>query len=402
VPGREHRHRYADRWHLGLSATPERLDGRGLDDRFQALVLGPTVRQLIDLGHLADYRLFSIPGADLDNLHTRMGEFVSREAEEAMTRSAVMGDIVGHWQRHAQGRLTIGFAPTVSGSERLVSEFQAAGIPSAHLDAKTPRDERRDTLRRLADRELAVVWNVGLFGEGYDLSANSGKDARIECVIDAAPTQAVGAWMQRCGRALRPGDQAIILDHAGNTLRHGPPCLVRAWTLKGREAGQKAEGEQTEVLGRMCPECYLYCPHDARVCPGCGHIFEARKRSRVEIDGELAEMDIDAMIKRRERLSDQGRARTVQELTKVGIARGYPNPHAWAQRVFNARKMKVERERVEAFLLESGKTWPLADLQSIGMDRGFAKKWAAEMYERLERVVLERAQSQLRQRGMSV
>ena len=59
----------AAKW-IGVTATPERLDGRGLAESFDSMVLGPSVRQLIDLGALADYRLFAPPGVDLTGVHT--------------------------------------------------------------------------------------------------------------------------------------------------------------------------------------------------------------------------------------------------------------------------------------------------------------------------------------------
>ena len=152
-----------DAYWVGLSATPERLDGAGLDDAFSTMVRGPSVRELIDGGHLADYSLFSIPGADTSQLQTRMGEFVSKEAEAVMTQGAIMGDLVSHWRKHAADLLTIGFAPTVAASEAIAATFRGEGIMAMHLDAKTPKKDRRQILQALARGDVRVVFNVGLF-----------------------------------------------------------------------------------------------------------------------------------------------------------------------------------------------------------------------------------------------
>jgi DNA repair protein RadD len=352
---RVHRH-WNKAWWLGLSATPERLDGKGLGTSFDEMVTGPSVRELIDQGHLANYKLFSIPGADTSQLHTRMGEFVSREAAQMMTGTSIMGDIVGHWRKHAADLLTLGFAPTVAASEALAAEFRAAGIMALHLDANTPKEDRRQALRALAKGDVRVVFNVALFGEGYDLAANSGLNVRVGAVIDAAPTQSLGAWMQRCGRALRPGGRSVILDHGGNTLRHGAPCTERLWDLAGREVRESREGG-SDVTGKLCEECYAYIKKQHRVCPECGFKFESQGRKIEQVDGELAEQDLEKLRARHEYLRDQGRADNLERLVELGRSRGFKNPEGWAMHVYEARMAK----KVKADLAKKGLSVPLED-----------------------------------------
>lgn len=325
---------YSKSFHVGLSATPTRLDGRGLDDRFQCLVPGPSTGWLIENGFLANYKLFSVPGADLSGLHTRMGDYVKSESEEAMDKPTITGDIIDHWRKHAIDKLTIGFAVSVNHSKHLCEQFRAAGIVAVHLDGTTPKPERQQVLRALARGDIRLVFNVGLFAEGFDIAANSGMDVTIGCVIDAAPTQSLGAWLQRCGRAFRPQDgHAVILDHAGNWGRHGSPCQDREWTLEGRDKKRHgATDSEPDVLERQCPSCYaVHKPMPA--CPECGHAYKIKARVVQEVEGELQEIDPEEM-KRQQRM-DQGRARGVEDMIKMGYSKGR------AEHILKARQEKL-------------------------------------------------------------
>lgn len=337
-------HEFYDRaFHIGLSATPQRLDGKGLDDRFDVLVPGPPVRWLIEQGFLADYKLYSVPGVNLDGVHTRMGDFVKSESEAAMDRPTITGNIINHWRKMAHDKLTIGFAVSIKHSEHIVAQFRASGIMACHLDGNTPKDERRNVLRAFARGDIRVIFNVGLFGEGFDIAANSGMDVTVGCVIDAAPTQALGAWLQRCGRALRPQKgHAVILDHAGN-LRHGLPCEERTWTLQGREKKGRGSGEEGITI-KQCPECF-YVHKPGPLCPECGHVYDVVGREIQEVDGELVEIDPGEFHRSR------AQAKTIDELRALAENRGYNSKYA--DHVMRARQEK-EALRKELFNLIVG------------------------------------------------
>jgi len=322
------RNHYGESYHLGLSATPRRLDGKGLAAYFEAMVQGPPVAWLIDNGFLAQYRIFSIPGADTSKLHRRAGEFIKAESAAAMDRKVIMGNIGKHWSEYARGRLTIGFAVTVQHSQHIVQAMQAIGIRAAHLDATTKRAERKQILQDLARGRLDMVWNVGLFGEGYDLAANAGLNVQVGCVVDAAPTDSESIWLQRCGRALRPQEsRAVILDHAGNAGRHGLPCEPREWTL---EHDRKKRNPADRVPMKQCDRCYA-CHEPAPACPECGYEYPITQRQINEIEGELQELD-----RKRERKQQQRQAQTLAQLIALGEARGYKP--GWARHVWKVRQ----------------------------------------------------------------
>ena len=339
-------------FHVGLSATPWRLNGEGLNQQFDHLIQGPQPAWMIEQGFLADYKLYSVPGVDMSGAKKQMGDYAKNDAETAMTKPSIMGDVVGHWQKYASDKLTIGFAVSIRHSKLMVEQFKAAGIPAAHIDGETETNERRRLLRDLATGKLRVVFNVGLFGEGYDIAANSGMDVTIGCVIDCAPTHALNAWLQRCGRALRPQEgHAIILDHGGNALKHGLPCQYREWSLLPREkpkrGGKKKEDDEPNTQMKQCEKCY-YCYPPLPECPACGHVPEVGRVVK-EVQGELSE--VDPTQSRLAAKREQGQARTEQQLIDLGRKQGHKNPEKRAQKIIEARKEKAQLKTRLANLL---------------------------------------------------
>lgn len=329
--------------HVGLSATPERLDGKGLSDYFDYMVLGPTVAWLMDQGYLADYTLFSGAKApDMSGVHKRMGDFVKAEAEAVMDNSQITGGIIRHWKKNAQGRKTIGFGVSVAHSVHIVEQFKKAGVQAVHLDGKSTKEERKRMARCLAEGGVDIVFNVGLFGEGYDLSAQAGTDVTVDAVIDAAPTQSLSAYLQRVGRGLRPKtdkSKGILLDHADNWKRHGLPDDDRNWSLEGNKDKKKRE-EEAAISTKQCKICYaIHRP--APACPECGHVYIIAGREIEEVENDMVEVD-KATIKR-EQKREQFQAESLEDLIALGEKRGYKNPMKWAGYIFTAREAKKRK-----------------------------------------------------------
>tara|TARA_R110002020_G_scaffold67718_3_gene177619 strand:- start:1255 stop:2706 length:1452 start_codon:yes stop_codon:yes gene_type:complete len=335
---------YPDAFHVGLTATPIRTDGKPLKNNFSKIVHGPEVSWLIENGYLAEYDLYSIPGIDRGALHSQMGEFNKSESEQEMKKPSITGDIISHWMKYGRGKKTIGFAPTVAYSQHICRLFNDAGISAIHLDGGTAKDKRREALRDFALGKYEVVFNVGLFAEGFDIAANSGMDVTIGCVIDAAPTQSLSQWLQRCGRALRPQEgKAIILDHAGNLGSHGLPCMDRTWSLEGREARESNDSGEASERVRQCPKCY-YAHKPEPICPSCGHVYESGRKIK-EIEGELQK--IDPSLMRQQMRQEQGQANNVEDFVKLGYSEGR------TRHIMQARQEKLQLQ-TEAYNLEQG------------------------------------------------
>lgn len=330
---------------LGVTATPERLDGRGLGDTFDTMVMGPTVRELIDAGALSDYRLIVPPAVNLGGLHTRMGDYVRGEAAAAVDKPAITGDAIGHYRRHAAGKRAVAFCVTVAHAQHVASEFMAAGITAVAIDGGMDKGLRRDAVRDFKAGRIQVLTSCDLISEGFDLPA-------IEAAILLRPTQSLGLYLQQVGRALRvfPGkERAIIIDHVGNSgqvdggvfvSKHGLPDDDRAWSLEGRLATKRAVSDQVKA-GRQCPKCYAMNRPGAERC-SCGHVFPIAGRQVDQVDGTLHEVNVEAEREnvRRERMREQATARSLEQLTELGRLRGMKDPSGWARHVWAAREKK--------------------------------------------------------------
>lgn len=323
---------YPEAYHIGLTATPCRLDGQGLGAWFADMVHGPSVTWLIEKGFLSRYKLYAPPGISTTGIHTRMGDFAAGELAAAVDRPTITGDAIAHYQRLAPNKRAVVFAVSIEHSKHVVSQFQAAGIAAEHVDGETQTEVRDAAIRRFEAGTTKVLSNVELFGEGFDLPA-------IEAAILLRPTQSLGLYLQQVGRSLRPSpgkEHAIILDHAGNCKRHGLPDDERSWSLAGGAVSDRLSANGGSV--RVCPRCFAAQMSGTFICQFCGFPFEVESREVAQVAGTLEEIDVLAI--RTQRLREQGSAPDMRALIALGIQRGYKKPHAWAAFVFRARQAK--------------------------------------------------------------
>lgn len=341
--------------HIGLSATPVRLDGKGLDAHFDDMVIGPSAAELIELGALSDYVYYTPSAPDLTGVKTRAGDFANNQLEEVMDRAVIVGDMVRHYQRLARGKRAVYFCTSIKHSEHTAQAFKDAGIVAVHLDGKASTWERQQAAKAFATGDIQVLTNVELFGEGYDLAAQAGMPVTIDAVGLARPTQSLGLYLQQVGRALRPapGKTAVILDHAGNCERgHGLPDDDREWTLAGMGRAKSGNASVT----KECAHCFARIPIQATKCRYCDH--ECGKpsdgsgvREIEQIDGELEQVDRDAI--RRQKKGEEWAARTLDDLIELGKKRGYRWPEQWAGKIWTLQeKTRREREAKRAGELE--------------------------------------------------
>lgn len=331
---RKVREAFPDAMHVGLTATPERLDGKGLDDLYETIVLGPSVKSLIDSGFLCSYRAFAPSAPQLATVKRIAGDYSKGQLQEIMDGPSITGDAIKHYLRLCAGKRAVAFCVSVEHSEHVAQRFREAGIPAVSLDGTTDRADRAEALERFRRGEIKVLCNVDLFGEGFDLPS-------IEAVILLRPTKSLALYLQQVGRSLRPTagkGEALILDHAGNILEHGLPDEDRDWSLLGKKARQKKE---KDIPIRQCPVCFhVHAP--GPVCTACGYEYPVAKANRKveEVDGELQELDVAAV--RRQRQMEQGMAKTLEELVKLATARGYRSPEKWAAHIWTHRQKKQE------------------------------------------------------------
>ena len=298
---------------IGLTATPFRMDGKGLGGAgFGEICEAATPRELIDAGFLLEPRTFvGREAPDLKGVRTTAGDFAKGELGNRMMRPGIVRDIVGTWQRLAEDRPTVLFAANVEHSKHMRDEFRKAGVAAEHLDAKTPKDERNDILAGMKDGLTTLVTNYGILGEGWDLPVAG------VCIL-ARPTKSLGLYRQMVGRVLRPFEgkaRPLVLDHAGNYDRHGLVTDPLEFSLDDKV--KKGDGEAPT---KTCKECYAIIPISATECPECGaECASEGEELPDEVDAVMVE--VTAAVQRRTPLTS--RERQFLELLRSTRSRGW-------------------------------------------------------------------------------
>ncbi len=330
---------YARAFRLGVTATPTRLSGEGLGDFFEVLVEGPTYETLIEEGYLTPLKVYAPPTIDTEGLHTRFGEYISREVAGRSAKPTVTGDAIEHYAQHCGGARAIVFDVSVAAATDRAAAFRAAGFTADCIDGSLDRQVRAALVSDFRSGRLQVLTSCDLVSEGFDLPA-------IEVGISLRPTQSLTVFMQQTGRILRPfpgKPVATLFDHAGNVHRFGLPTEVRSWSLAGADA--RSNSAQRVASVRVCSNCWAANPARTVVCKQCGTRFETQPRTVVETDGTLEEYrapTAEQLAAKRIR-QEQGRQDSYEKLVAYGKMKGYkPN---WAAHVWAARQAKAQAKR---------------------------------------------------------
>lgn len=303
---------------LHLTATPQRLDGRGMGEVADILIPTCSTQDLIDEQLLAPIRYFEPTATGPDG------------------KPVIVGDPLSHYRKHADGRPAIAFCVSNKEAEEQAELFRRAGYRTMAISGDSDPGLRDAAVSGIMSGAIDVVFNCKLWVAGVDVPA-------VSCIIDLSPTESVTRYLQGLGRGLRthPGKQDLIyLDCVGNKARHGDPTAARLWSLQG--AAQGSGRVASEVPAKTCPKCFSTVHAAATHCH-CGHEFEAKPRVVQRIDGELREAELRAKEQaQREARQAQGRAKTLEELIEYGRKTGKKRPELWARFVLRSR---IEKQR---------------------------------------------------------
>lgn len=333
-----------------LSATPIRNDGQGMGEIYKDIVQVVPMSQLIAEGHLVKPRVFAPFIPNMKNVRTVKGDYDATQTAQIMDKSEITGDIIKHWQSHAQNRKTIVFAASVRHSKNIVLEFQAAGISARHLDATTPAGERDKIISDFRAGEFKVLSNMAILIEGFDCPDTA-------CVILARPTKSLIIYLQAVGRVMRPAENktdCIILDHAGLTYFHNLVDAPREWTLDGKD--RKARDEIPDLV-HICDVCF--CAYSKAEypdkCPECGVVTNRPEPPEVRAEGQLVELTAEVMemmkaAKKAIWAAEMKKCKTLSDFIELGKSRGYKYPVQWAGHQIRQR----QEWKVNQNLLKSG------------------------------------------------
>jgi superfamily II DNA or RNA helicase len=206
---------------LGLTATPERMDGESIEPWFDHRIADEMrLWHAIERQYLVPFDFYGVhDGTDLSTLSWSRGSYAIGELEERYlgdTRRANLAlsqfcEIYGDWR---QAR-ALGFCVSIAHARFMTQVFREAGIPAAAITSDSPAQDRARAASLLRNREVNVLFTVDLFNEGVDIP-------EIDCVLFLRPTESSTVFLQQLGRGLRLDTgktSCLVLDFIGNQRR---------------------------------------------------------------------------------------------------------------------------------------------------------------------------------------
>lgn len=229
--------------HIGITATPNRTDQRGLGKVFEKVAYQKTIKDLIEAGYLVPPKQVVVKTeADLDVLKDSGDDLSDRELEGVLNTDSRNRLIVEAFRNYAVGRKAIVFAAGVSHARRLAEIFKQYQIRAEAIDGETPEEIRRERLQAFGRGSLRVLTNYGVLTEGYD-------EPSLNAVVLARPTKSQQLYIQMLGRGLRPypgKKDCLVLDVVDISRRHH---LVQLPDLMGIERPEEVKGGAKSRVG---------------------------------------------------------------------------------------------------------------------------------------------------------
>lgn len=258
---------------VGFTATPYRLGQGMITDEpsiFTDLVRGRNMHWLQQNGYLARFSTFSGKTQyDTKGIKKQNGEFSEKELSERVVHFSGNGEICDEIVNAADNGLTVRkhilvFCTGILHAELIAEMLNKRSIITEVLTGKATKAEREAILSRFASGRTRAIANVGVLTTGFDYPDT-------DMIVMLRPTMSPGLWVQAVGRGIRlksDGGDCLVLDFAGNTLRHGTPDSITPPRKPGEGVGH--------MIVKTCPECNLVCHGRNVKCPNCGHIFEPK------------------------------------------------------------------------------------------------------------------------------
>ncbi len=280
---------------IGYTATPFRTSTGDITTSkgaiFDAICYEKPMIELINEGYLSPVvGKRTETEIDLSGVKTRGGEYVNKDLQratdqEAITKAAV-AEIIAYG---ADRRSWLLFCAGVQHAEHVRDELIDNGITCACVTGDTPADEREQILIDYKSGAVKAISNCDVLTTGFDAP-------NTDLIALLRGTQSPGLYVQMVGRGTRLAEgkvNCLVLDFAGNVMKHGPVDQVRPWTPSERKKG--------EAPSKVCPECNTIVAAVTKVCSECKYEFpyeEAAKHNASSDD--VAIMSTESLINEHE------------------------------------------------------------------------------------------------------
>ena len=248
---------------LGLSATPDRPDGKSVLSFFQDSAHRMTIEEAVSKGELVPIRCVRVKtNVDLTKVRFNQIQYSAHDLENAVFVPSRDELLVETWLQHVKGRRTVVFCINVLHGEKLAARFREAGVPAESVSGRDRDDRRQDILHQFEQGQVQVLCACDILNEGWDCPA-------VEVLFMARPTLSRIIYLQQLGRGTRKSPATSkqclyvfdFVDNAGryNTAlslhrilerkdyRPGALLLAPPDELQ-EEAGRYGRGEKPKVI----------------------------------------------------------------------------------------------------------------------------------------------------------
>jgi DNA repair protein RadD len=389
-------------WGFFPTATGWRADGKGLgrhaDGYCDVIVYADGMRKLIEDGFLLDYELILATPSDFvrptDADLLPSGEFRDEAVKRSLDDSkSLIGNTVSTYLEHVPDKQALLFAYNIEKAREETQAFNDAGIKAELVTGESDPRWRDGVFERFERREVKVIVNVGIAGEGTDIPG-------VEVIIMACPIGSQAWHDQVFGRGARLNissdlmakwDEFVreqrlahiaasakphytVIDHCNNVRTHFPPDAPRRHTLDRRDRRAKAKDDGI-IPTRMClgndalnyPMCGKPFPKSEPVCPFCGCPVPipgpGQRRTPEQVDGDLFLLDPDAVeLLRQGKLTADAFVPSIPSSASPVVAQSIRNKHR-------------ERGQAQGALRETMALWCGAERDAGYDDRAIQRRF---------------------------
>lgn len=302
---------------LGLSATPNRADGKALRKHFSNVADQIFISELIISGHLVQPRCFvrTLPDVrdGIAELRHDGSDYDMEAASDLMNTLSQNERMVEEWEKLAHERQTIVFGCDIAHAEAIADAWAARGYTTGLVHSRMGSEKRDKALAAFRSGDIQVMTNCSVLTEGFDHQP-------VSCIVLARPSSSKPVVMQMVGRGFRTVDPTV---HPGIIKSD---CVLLDFGTSLEMIGDLEQEPKLEGKGdKECPECHAMVPRSSPECPLCGHVFV--KLIMVGGGGAGEPEIIDDFTMREIRLIDTSPFRWEDLDGVVTIAKGF---NAWA------------------------------------------------------------------------
>ena len=216
---------------LGLTATPERMDGKNIYEICDYNVpYEISLKEAIDKGMLVPFHYYGIyDETDYSGLHLVKGHYEEKALNETYIGNVARYELIYKYYRKYRSKRALGFCCSRQHAEDMAKEFSNRGIPSVAVYSNANgefSEDREKAIEKLMNQEIKVIFSVDMFNEGVDIPA-------LDMVMFLRPTESPIVFQQQLGRGLRTykGKEYLnVLDFIGNYQKAGLAPLILSGT----------------------------------------------------------------------------------------------------------------------------------------------------------------------------